>query len=420
VAGVDEVFGAALTRAAADLVRARLHWPAAALTDLIEQTERHRDRSAAYDPRRLAALIAELEARRRASRTADGTPNSEILGTSEVDQTPLTLVRLTALGCRVGSDGEQRTLEVYLAHPETGVALTLRRAWDLPEDKPLNGSDLAGRRVAGCRIRELASGNVVSEAASRNAARALNLGTGRLAATQVLPLGRAWDDLPDGLRVTDLEALAERLAARPPGLIRPRVAAESVHVVAVAEVSGVGYDPATQTLTARLRALDGGVAVLRAAHRSSSPGALEAIESALAAGTMAVAGTVHRESGALVIEPTALLTEDGLVVPDLVAGDDRAELAAAVEAERGPLEAAIDEALEACADVAHRGLRQVREPSRRRIEEAAVRLDRIGLGGAAASQRALHEQLRKDDDDEALVRTWHDAYIRLLITAELR
>ncbi|WP_035698687.1 hypothetical protein [Glycomyces tenuis] len=418
VDSVDGVLTAALTREAGALAGRRMHWPAGAMRDLIDQVRRYRERSASYDPQRFAALLAELPARERAARSSSGTPNSRILGSDEVDETPLTLVRLTGLGCRIGTDGERRTAELFLAHPETGVVLTVARDWEIPEDQALTGHDIAGRRLAGCRIGALAAGNVVSEAASRNAARALKLGTGRLARTQVLPLGQAWNELPASLRVTDLDAAHEQLNAMPPSMIRPRVAAELVRVVAVDRVEASGYDPASQTFEAVLTAPGGGRARLRAVHRAAAPGALEAIETALARGTRAIAGTLRRHRGELVVEPTAILTGEGLVVPDLAPGDDSAGLGAATAVERDPIAAAVDEALGVCADLAHRGLRQAREPSRQRVESAAAALRRVGLRRTATDFVQLSKALG-EDDDAARTAAWTRAAIRTLITAEL-
>jgi len=417
--GADGVLRAALQRESKALTRRRAHWPAGAVDDLINQLERYEDRSAAYDPQRLAALLAELPARARAARHTEGTPAAQILGSEEADATPLTLVRLTALGARVGAAGDTRTLEIYLAQPETGMVLAVQRDWPAPEDGTLTGADLASRRLAGCKIGALASGNTVTEAASRTAARALRLGTGRLAKTQVLPLGLAWNDLPDSLRATNLDALAEELAARPPALVRPRVTAESLRVIAVESVELHGYDPAPQCLEASVTAPKGGTALLRVPHRSAAPGALEAAEKALRAGVTAVAGHVHRHRGALIVEPTALLTEDGPVVPDFAPGDDTAELAAAEEAAgTDPVSAAIEGALVACADLAHQGLRSAREPSRRRVDAAAAELKRVGLPRAANDFAHLSKALAAEDD-AAKCDAWTAAAVRMLVTAEL-
>ncbi|GAB3231519.1 hypothetical protein GCM10027447_26670 [Glycomyces halotolerans] len=418
VEGADTVLTAALTREAEALTERRLHWPAGALNDLVDQLQRHRDRAASYDPQRLAAVLAEIPARQRSSRVPTGSPNSQILGSDEADQTPLALTRLTGLGCRVGTDGDKRTAEIYLAHSETGTVLTVRRHWPIPEDRTLTGHDLAARRVAGCRIGALASGNVVTEAARRTAARALVLGTGRLAETRALPLGQSWNDLPPSLLIGDLDALKTRLEAMPPALIRPRVDAELVRVIVVEHIREVGYDPAAQRLEAVVTAPEGGSARLRAAYRPSAPGALEAIEAALEQDPTAIAGTLRRHRGELIVEPTAILTAEGAKVPDLAPGDDTADLAAASVTGTDPVAAALETAIRACADLAHRGLRHAREPSRERAEEAAAGLRRVGLQSAASCFVQLSESLRIDDD-AARTAAWTHAAIRTLTTAEL-
>ncbi len=162
----------------------------------------------------------------------------------------------------------------------------------------------------------------------------------------------------------------------------------------------------------------GGSARLRAVHSAAAPGALEAIETALERGTRAIAGMLHRHRGDVVVEPTALLTDEGPVVPDLAPGDDSAGLAAAARVERDPVAAALEEAIGTCADLAHRGLRQAREPSRQRAEAAAATLQRVGLRRAATAFVHLSKALG-EDDDAARTAAWTEAAIRTLVTAEL-
>ncbi|WP_157975121.1 hypothetical protein [Glycomyces dulcitolivorans] len=418
-AGADAVLRAALQRESKALTRRRAHWPAGAVNDLIDQLQRYEDRSAAYDPHRLAVLLAEIPARARAAAHPTGTPAAHVLGSEEADATPLTLVRLTGLGARVGTEGDRRTLELYLAQPETGMVLSIKRDWPIPENETVTGAEVASRRLAGCRIGTLAAGNTVTEAATRTAARALKLGTGRLAKTQVLPLGLAWNDLPSSLRATDLDALAEELGERPPALVRPRVAAESLRVLAVDECEPLGYDPASQRLHALITGPDGGSALVVVAHTSAAPGALEAAEKAFAAGPLSIAGHVHRHRGKLIVEPTAILTADGPVVPDLAPGDDSADLAAAGDAAASePVSAVIEDAISVCADLAHQGLRRSREPSRVRVEAAAAALNKVGLQRAATDFVHLSKALG-DEDEAAKAAAWTAAAVRMLVTAEL-
>ncbi|MEV7027421.1 hypothetical protein, partial [Kitasatospora sp. NPDC093558] len=233
IAHATPVFTAQLGRAAAALSRSSLHWPAAALTELRDQADAYAARDTRYATATAAELVAELHARRRAA-TLD---RPGALGTREPADTPLRRVRLVALGCRVsGRSAAERTAEVYFAQPDAGIALVLRKRWDLAEGQHLVGADLASRRILGSPLRALATANVVSETISRSAGRTVTIGRSRVAATSVTPLGSAWADLPDTLLVRDAAAHLRARDDRPPALIRPRVAADTARVLEVASV----------------------------------------------------------------------------------------------------------------------------------------------------------------------------------------
>ncbi|MGK5554565.1 hypothetical protein ACSNOI_23405 [Actinomadura kijaniata] len=409
----------ALRHAARDLTARDLHWPAAALQEIAGQLDGYAHRDAAYDPERFAALLAEVHARHRAAVHEGGSPRSQVLGTDEAAETPLRRVRLAALGCRVGGTAGRRTAEVFLAHPGAGVTLVLPREWEVPADAVLTGHDLAGRRISGTTLRALATGNVVSETAVRSAGRTVRLPVGRVGRTTVSPLGSAWADLPATLLVRDLAAFGARIAALPPRPIRPRVAAELVRVVEIAEVRSVGYHPGAQRLEAEVADRSGTTATLAATHAPHRPGALDALAAALDDGPRFVSAEVRRARGRLLLEPLAVLTAGGVVVPDLAPGDGATALAAHAGERPDPLTAALDEALAACADAAHRGLLHVTPGTAAAVERAAAALAGIGLRAAAGAVRAFGDALGGDDPHRA-ADAWLDAQLRLLVTAELR
>ncbi|MGI5208820.1 hypothetical protein ACQEU6_45545 [Spirillospora sp. CA-108201] len=411
------VLATALGRTAADLGAAGLHWPAAALADLAAQLAAHHDRRADHDPARVAELLAEVHARHRAAR--GGAARSQVLGTEEAADTPLRRVRLAALGCRVGGTGAARTADVYLAHTGTGIVLVLKRRWDVPDGDGLTGADLAGRRVLGSPLRSLAAANVVSESASRSAGRVVRVAAGRIARTTVTPLGDAWEGLPAALLVRDLAAAGRALDALPPRLVRPRVEAELVRVVEIAEVREIGYHPGAQRLEAVVADAAGTAAVVRADYSPHRPAALDALSGALTAGARFVSGAVRRDRGGLVIDPLAVLTEDGPVVPDLAPGDGTAALGAPPAAAPDPLARALDEALAACAEAAHRGLLRPPSGTRERLARAGEALERAGLRTSAGTLAALTAALAADDP-QGMTRAWATAHIRLVTAAELR
>lgn len=408
-----------LRSAARDLAAAGLHWPAAALEDLAAQIVAYRDRDARYAPERFAELVAELHARHRAALHPGGAPRSQILGTEERASTPLRHVRLTGLGCRVGGTDRERTVSICLAQAGTGIVLVLPRSVRVDEEKTVTGHDLASRRLAGAALRTLAAAEVVSQAASRTAGRIVRLGSGRLGGSLITPLdpATAWSDLPEPLLVRDLAALDRAMTALPPRLIRSRVAAELVRVIEIAEVHGPHYSPAAQRLEAVIADRAGATAVVSATYSPHAPGALDALAAALQDAPHRISGSVSRVGGVLVVEPLAVATSRAVVVPDLAPGDGGADPASGGAGTPAPLTAALENAVAASAEVAHRGLRHVTDGLRDRIAEAADVLCRIGLINAAGSLTGLHAALSAGAPDR-LITAWVDAHIRLVTTLE--
>ncbi|MFD0410757.1 hypothetical protein [Kitasatospora sp. NPDC127116] len=412
------VLTADLHRVRDELADRSLHWPAGLVADLIGQLDAYAARSADHRPEELALLLAELHARHRAA-ARPGASRSEVLGVRETAETPLRRIRLTALGCRIRGTATTRSAEVYLAHPAAGTVLVLRRGWDVPADgRPPTGHALAARRIAGHRLDALAAGNVVSESAVRSAARELRLGRGRTAATTVTPVGGSWTDLPAPLLLTDLDAHLRTLEGRPPRLIRPRIAAESLHVVRLSAVEGVRYDAAEQRLEAAVRDAAGNPATLAATYDPACPGSLDALAAALGSGAVThVSATLRRAAGRTVLEPVALLAGGTVVVPDLAPGTASTALGPAAPPSADPVAADLAEALATLADTAHRGLRHPDGPTLTRLDRTAARLDRGGLATTAELLRALAHAVRAGDPDAA-ARTWSDAAVRLAVTVE--
>lgn len=400
-ATANPVFEAALDRARADLATARLHWPALAVEELAGALRAYRARSAHHDPAHVAELLTELHARARATG-----PRSQVLGTEEAAETPLRRVRLTALGCRVHATAEDRTAEVFFA--DGGTVLVRRHHWPVGEGERPTGHDLAGRRLSGASLADLAASTVVSESATRSAGRLVRVGA-RASTTSVTPLGRSWESLPDNLVVRDLTAAGREWDALPPRVVRPRVAAELVRVVRVAGVERIAYHPGAQRLDALVTDGAGASATISATHRPHCPAALDALAGALPTATH-VSGELRRFRGGLVIDPIAVLTPTGLVVPDLATGT--ASLLTGEPPPHDLLTSTVDSALAVCAEAAHRGLRHLAPPLRDRAHATADALRRLGLRTAADLLTAF-----ADDPTPA---TWHPAHLRLMITAERR
>ncbi|SEQ31039.1 hypothetical protein [Lentzea albida] len=378
----SEVLDVAWQRLHRDLTAQRLHWPAAVITDLLAQLSAYRGRSADYEAERFAALLTELHART----TATG-PRAEVLGPDEPAETPLKRVRLTALGARLRAEN---AVDVYFA---SGDVVLVQR------DTPVR----TGHR--------LAASNVVSESATRSASRAVTLKTSRVAKTSLTPVGTAWDHLPQALVVTDYDAAAAHLAGLPPRQVRARVEAELVRALRVAEVTDLAYDPAAQRLTATLHAPNGTTCLLEATHRAVAPQSLDALTVALRANTTTITGSIRRHRGTLVVDPLAVHTAAGVVVPDM-ATDTTPQPLMPGTTQSDPLSATVDSALTVLAEAAHRGLDHLTDSLLARVREVGTHLHTAGLRTAAAQVTAFA--------DGPGAATWLAAHLRLLVTADAR
>ncbi|SNT64228.1 hypothetical protein SAMN05421812_116161 [Asanoa hainanensis] len=397
----------AVAAVAKGLDGARLRWPLLALEDIADQLTAYAERSARYRPEQLAELLAELHCRRRAA--ARG---ASVLGTEEAAETQLRRVRLTGLGCRVTSAGPEQTADIFLADPMTATVLTLRHRWTRGG---ADGQPAGSRRVVGTTIAALAGGNLLSESAVRTASRRVRLPAGRLSRNSVLGSAGEWGDLPPGILTPDLAALTAELDRLPPRLIRPRVDAEAVRVIPVAEVRSVHYAPGDQRLDAVVADATGATATVSAVHRSASPGALDALAEALPKARF-LSGLVRRGRGGLVISPLAVVVADTVVVPDLAtAGGELATHGDAAEGDE--LGRALDDALGLLAELAHRGGHHLPPTYPDRLRTAATTLTNLGL---ARCGQALTTVAGACGSPDRLPNAWTDAQIRLLVAADNR
>jgi hypothetical protein len=419
VAGTGPELAPALAEARRNLDRAGLRWPVDVLDDLADQLGAYRDRTSRYHPAVAAALVAEAVGRHRCVTGGGATPRSQVLGDEEAAETPLRLVRLTGLGARIHGDATSRTVEVYLADPRSATVLAVRRRVRVGESEdPPTPLDLGRRRTGGVRLDALARGNVVTESAVRSADRLVHLGSHRVARTTVAPSGGDWDALAGGVLVRDLDAEADRLAGRPPTVLRARVVAEDVRAVAVESVAELHFSPAAQQLRAWLHAPAGTVRVV-AAYSPEVPGAVDALARALsgAAGPVRfVAGHLRRHSGGLDLAPTVVVVGPEVVVPAFAAAP-RAHLAAPPPPTAAdPLTAVVTEAVELSADVVHRGVRGLPPSWHQRAERTGAALRRAGLPAAGTAVDGLADAVRAGPAD--LLDRWADVHLRLVVTAE--
>ncbi|MGW4943034.1 GspMb/PilO family protein [Actinoplanes sp. NPDC004185] len=399
------------------LEAARMRWPLLAVDDLVAQLEAYRDRSARYRPEALAEHVGELHARRRAVTGTGGhrALRSRVLGTDEASETPLRRARLDGLGARVSAAGDERTVEIFLAHADSATVLVLRRTYETGG----SGPELAGRRVAGVSIGALAGGAVVTESAARSASRAVRLGTRRLSRTEAMTSRGSWQDLPRALIADDLAALSGELDALPPRPVRARVEAELVRVIPVAEVHAVSYAPGAQRLDAVIADAAGATAVVSATHAACAPGRLDSMAAALRGELRYVAGSVRRAGGGVVIDPIGFALDGSVVVPDLAEAARGADPDDVPPLATDPIGLALDEAAALLAELAHVGLQHAPATMPGRLRAAAGRLRKAGLRRVAETVEALAGRLGPDPGDAA-VAAWVDAHLRVNLAADMR
>ena len=407
--------GAEVTSVRRGLEAARMRWPLLAVDDLVAQLDAYRERSARYLPEALADHVAELFARHRTVSRGGASLASRVLGTDEASETPLRRARLDGLGARVSAAGEERVVDVYLAHADSASVLVLRRPYATEDPGPR----LAERRVAGVTIGALASGAVVTESAARSASRTIRLGTRRLSRTEAMASRGSWEHLPRALVAADLSVLAAELDALPPRPVRARVEAELVRVIPIAEVVSISYAPGAQRLDAVIADGAGTLATVSATHAACAPGRLDAVAAALDGGVRYVAGSVRRGGGGLVVDPVGFAVEDGVQVPDLTPAAHGAGPADRPDPTADPLGHALDEALALLSEIAHRGLQHTPPTMPSRLRQSATQLARVGLHRSAQAVTAVSALLGPDPGDAA-VEAWVDAYLRVSTSAELR
>lgn len=377
-------------------------WIDDALAELRHLLQARQARSTRFAPLALLDLVVGLWARLQsaaqlACQAAPALPAAQVLGIGVNGEVALDRLRLVSLGAALWRDEREEGASVLWADPDTQSVTVMARQWPLEAQAPPH---IGERRVAGHPLRQLAASQVITQRATRSANGTINVAAQRQH-TGLLPLSpRAWDELGAPLRHPDPAALAAHLARQPPAFTQPRVAAAGIaggapaafHVVQVdaLQTAHVGWDPVTQTLHAELVARDGQGTGLRLLHphRAAAPDAVDVLARVLDGhygALRAVAGNVHLQGGALVMQPTALLTDTQAVVPQVHPPVAPLPVPAIAAAGSTPL---LD-TLEQLALLLQQGLRHQHGGGWDRVQEQAHRLQLAGYRQAAAQLREL-------------------------------
>ncbi|WP_333998987.1 hypothetical protein [Burkholderia cepacia] len=398
-------------------------WVDDALDEAWQLVHAQHARSSRFEPLRLVRVLAELWARLRAAlsaatqREGAAVPARQMLGIGVKGEVELDHLRLVSLGVELWADDAEEGASVLFADPDTQTVMVLTRNWPRAADVAAGGRapDLAGRRVAGFPLRQIAAGQIVTKTAKRRANGAVDIAAG-IRQTGVLPLSpTSWDDLVAPIRQPGIAALVAYLRDALPDFVRPRQAANgaaagaagSLHVVAFEPmvVRSVHWDAAAQVLRARLAQGEGGTAdvegddVLHLAlpHRAVAPGAVDALARALSGewgALRALAGTVRLHAGTAVMRPLAVLTAQRAVVLQTEATAPQPLPLAGGRESLPALVALAQDTLALLAEWLRQGMRHQGGGAIERALTQATRLERAGLAHAGRLLRTLADGLR--------------------------
>jgi hypothetical protein len=300
-------------------------WVLLALLELEQWFEGYTLRRASFSASDGLHLLAELLGRARAGSGAGELAPQHALGVGERLETPLARVRLRALGLRIRGDGEARSAQLALFDPDTHTRTALVCRWD---NAGVTGAATVERaraaRVGGSvRLESLATGQLVSINAHRRADGELRLGAGHGGRTSTMAQSADWTGLPPSVRIDSVDAWRQGQVHLPPALLRPRQALSGHGVFMPAEISELGFDPASETLYAALSDVDGSSVLLTRHYEALAPGALDALARALSASTMpiCIAGVFSGHGPVLELDPWALSDGQQLIIPDLCLPD---------------------------------------------------------------------------------------------------
>ncbi len=413
VAHLGPAVSARIQQIAEDLEPQGYTWVSLLLTDLIEQLQAYRDRSARYSADKVHQLLIELEARRRAATGKGELPASFVLGQGESRETKLAQLRLISLGARIAAEGTDRLAETCFADPDSGTILVHQKRWTFEENPPT--SDELGTRLvtSGVKLNTLATGQIITRNAKRLANREVLFGAGRAGTTSVTGQNGDWSILPAAIRVEDVKALLAARARRPPWMLRPRQLAEDLHVVQVAAQGEPAWSPVEQEMVLPIQDPAGNWIPVVATWRSATPHRTTALARAAEVPLSWVCGRVivHRDGPR--IEPISVVA-GRLRVLDLEApGAASFETLPSMGAHALTAAQKVSELLD---ELAHEGL------ARGKVDPSLIAELREGgwvqVAGSVEKLGARIRELREDEGVEAAVEAWLEAAMWVALVGE--
>jgi hypothetical protein len=377
-------------------------WLRNVLDDLEHWAGAYAARSALYEARDGAHLLAELNLRLAAGSLPGR--SQAVLGIGQASETELDRLRLMCLGARTTRDGDTRLTRMVLADLDTGTKFVLNKQWSVPSERLADEAALrASERVApGVRMEQLAQGQLLAQHARRLADGTVRLAGTRSSQNSVLPQAADWSVLGVPLRFNSFSQLVAQKRASATAQIEPRHAAGRFIVFTPSRVDQVLYDSNEQALLAVLCDDDDVPVLVRRIHESHVKHSLDALAGAFTGqfGELRhVAGVLHWEQGVAIIEPWAVAA-DRIVVPDFSPACGalaKIRLGHAPVQTTEPLAVALRQLRESIGVLLHHGYARVRDSWLEEATQLQLRLKSLNLTALAqslASFVALVQQCR--------------------------
>ncbi len=303
-------------RALARTTRQRgLAWPADILDDLCRQHEHYHAHDARFSIDALSDLVGELLIRIDALRTPDlPTPTLFVRGDVLASATSLGQSRFVGLGCSATIRHRSVVIRALLQDVSTGAVAAVSGSFNDPVDPEAVPEDLsvlaAKVAIGGRALSMIGSGQLVVRSAELRSDHSLSLGR---SSASLYAQDYTWEKLRPPLLADGFREVASRIAALPPSSLRPRRHGEDLHVVPIADVETVRFDPRLQEVVAELLDPYGERVRLRHPYTARNRRGTERLLQLLSTRSKSfrfLAGTFSFGASGLCARPTALILEE--------------------------------------------------------------------------------------------------------------
>lgn len=319
ISAVASSWTARLARLEPQLREEGLIWPAESVLDLLHQHEMYTQHDARFEPQQLVQIVGELEARRRTILCGTrAVPQLLVRGSRSDQPTEIAGGRLIGVGMKIVPGTKQTKVWAYLQDADSGSLMAVERIFANPDPKagetPKSFTDLADTvLVRGISLRGLATSQLLLKSGKRTPAGKLILP--RTASSMMIhPQSYQWENLKPPLLVENIAQLRSRFESLPPDCLRPRRCTENLHVLAIQGVEEARFDQSQQCLLATLIDAAGERIQLRHRYHFRGRQGFNDLCQIFERNTWQVrfvSGHIRTEGAGLVIEPIAVVFDDG-------------------------------------------------------------------------------------------------------------